>query len=380
MTKPWRILHCLWHGEVGGAERAVYQLVRTQLQDSELAPAILFAQPGGCYWEWAQTLMCPVITLNLPSGHALPRLPAIVSAMRAFDIHHFHSGELLLFLASLMCPNARRVYTHRGGIIDYSFKKRVLHEALGVLLRFCFHGFSGNTAYGARCGAKLYHLPEEWFQVTYNGLEFDSLVPQRPSETLYAQHNLNPSHFVIGTAANLKPWKRIDLLLRAVVNLDNPNIKILIVGDGVDRARLETLTDELGLRSQVIFADRQPHVADYLQVMDVFCLPSMGLESFGNAAVEAMATGLPTIVFADGGGMVEHIRSEENGFIVANQSQLVETLGRLLAERELGKRIGRQARVDILERYTSSRSAAAYKSLYARAWSNNGFHTVRKLD
>ena len=47
-------------------------------------------------------------------------------------------------------------------------------------------------------------------------------------------------------------------------------------------------------------------IADYVQVMDAFCLPSTGLESFGNAAVEAMALGVPTVVFADGGGLVEH--------------------------------------------------------------------------
>jgi glycosyltransferase involved in cell wall biosynthesis len=62
---------------------------------------------------------------------------------------------------------------------------------------------------------------------------------------------------VIGTAANLKPWKRIERLLYALVSLADLNARLLIVGDGVDRGRLESITDQLGLRSQVIFAGRQ---------------------------------------------------------------------------------------------------------------------------
>ena len=54
LIQPIRILHILWHGEIGGAERAVYQLVREQLRDPDLEPAVAFAQPGGYYSEQIQ--------------------------------------------------------------------------------------------------------------------------------------------------------------------------------------------------------------------------------------------------------------------------------------------------------------------------------------
>lgn len=365
MTRPLQILHCLWHGEIGGAERAVCQLVREQLRDPELAPALLFAQAGGLNWKRALRLGCPVITLGLPHGHALRRLPTIVSAMRAFDVHHFHSAELLLMVASLLCPKARRVYTHRGGRFDYALKKRLLHETAGILLRFFFHRFSGNTSHGARCGARQFHLPQQWFQVTYNGVEFDLLNAQRSRESVRAELGLSHAQYVIGTAANLRPWKRIDRLLHAVAALADLNVFLLIVGDGVDRPRLEAITKELGISTRVIFAGRQSCMADYLQTMDAFCLPSSDSESFGNAAVEAMAMGLPTIVFADSGGLVEHIQPHRTGFIVAQQSELDEALRDLIMHRELGHRLGQHARAAVLERYAPTRSAAAFKTLYS---------------
>ena len=101
--------------------------------------------------------------------------------------------------------------------------------------------------------------------------------------------------------------------------------------------------------------------------MDVFCLPSAGLESFGNAAVEAMALGLPTVVFADGGGLVEHIDDGETGFIVSDQLELEATLSRLLADAELSRRIGDRARGVIRRRYTLERAGVGYRALYGRA-------------
>jgi hypothetical protein len=93
------VLHCLWSGSIGGAERAVFQLVREQLRDPGLEPALLFASSGGFYWEQAHELGCPVVTLDIPHGHALGKLPAAIEAMRPFAIHHFHGAEPLLMLA-----------------------------------------------------------------------------------------------------------------------------------------------------------------------------------------------------------------------------------------------------------------------------------------
>src|SRR6185503_21350953 len=94
--RPLRVLHCLWNGEVGGAERAVHLLVREQMRGPGLAPALLFAQGRGHYWEEAKRLGWPVITLDLPNGHALGHLRQVAAAMRPFDLHHFHSAETLL--------------------------------------------------------------------------------------------------------------------------------------------------------------------------------------------------------------------------------------------------------------------------------------------
>ena len=359
---PLRILHCLWDGRIGGAEQAVFQLVRRQLLDPNLAPGIAFGKQGGLYWAKTHQLNCPVLDFDLRNAHRIDRIPEMAQQMREFDIHHFHVAEPTMILASLGCPNSRRIYTHRGGYLHYPPTRKLRYLIVGLLLRFFFHGFSGNTRHGAYCAAKHCHLPLDWFRVTYNGLEFDLLAAEHPRNSVRNQLGLDSSRYVVGTVANLTPWKRVDRLLVAIAALNHKNITLLVIGDGIDRLRLESLAREFGIDDRVIFAGQKPNVADYLQIMDAFCLP--GPESFGNAAVEAMAMGLPTIVFADGGGLLEHIRNEETGFIVASDLELAETLRTLKSDPSLGSRVGKRARTSVREHYSLEKSAAAYESMY----------------
>jgi glycosyltransferase involved in cell wall biosynthesis len=364
---PLRVLHCLWSGEVGGTERAIYQLAREQQGDPSIAPAVLFARARGPYWQQVRELGVPVVDLGLEHGRAIRELGRIERAMREFDIHHFHSAEPLLMLASTRCPTARRVYTHRGGTTRYSLRKRAQYAFVGMLLRRSFQALSGNTVHATRCAADLFKLPAARFRVTQNGLDFDLLEPKRSEEDVRAELKLPPECFVVGTAANLKRWKRIDRLIAAVGSLDGRSMHLLVVGDGEDRRRLETLAARSGVADRVTFAGMREHVADFLQVMDAFCLPSTGLESFGNAAVEAMALGLPTIVFGDGGGLVEHIDPGETGFVVSKQAELEATISRLASDPEQGRRIGARGRAFVRANYTLERAASRYRDLYAEA-------------
>ncbi|MBA2504687.1 MAG: glycosyltransferase [Thermoleophilaceae bacterium] len=366
-TAPIKVLHVLWNGETGGAERAVYQLVREQMRDPGLDPSVGFARPAGPYVDRLRALGTPVVHLDLRRGADLPAVPRLGRAMRPYDLHHFHSAEPAMMLASSLCGDSRRVYTHRGGITDYDRRKRLQYGLTGVLLRRRFNALSGNTAHAARCAAELFRIGGERIEVTYNGLEFELLEARRTRAEARASLGLRDTHFVVGTSAHLKSWKRIERLIDAAAALALPHLRILVVGDGADRSRLEARASALGVSDRVLFVGMQQHISDFLIAMDAFSLPSMGLESFGNSAVEAMAVGLPTIVFADGGGLVEHIEDGRTGFVVNDQQELESALARLAGDRQLRASLGKAASADIRARYTLAASGLAYRCLYAAA-------------
>jgi glycosyltransferase involved in cell wall biosynthesis len=359
---PIRVLHCIWNGETGGAERSVLQLAKAQMSDPETSPGLLFAQGRGPYWQWAQELGCFVATLDLPSGRSPAAIRRAAAVMRHFSIHHFHSAEPTLMMGSGRCRDVGRVYTHRGGKINYPLRKKVRYKVTGRILRRYFQGFSGNTRHAASSGAELLGIAPERFAVTYNGLDFAKLEPTRPAADVRAEFGLGPEDFVVGSAANLRPLKRIERLLEAAHELEC--LRVLVLGDGPDMPRLQAIARDLGVQPRVVFAGMRGHVGNDLQVMDAFCLPSGQDESFGNAAVEAMAVGIPTIVFSDSPGLTEHMLPGRTGFVVRDQLELRDQLMTLVENRELGRSIGAAGRAAVRERYSMGGAVSEYKRLY----------------
>ncbi len=214
--------------------------------------------------------------------------------------------------------------------------------------------------------SRLFGISADRFELTYNGLDFDLLEPTRPLAEVRRELDLQDGTFSVATTGNLRAWKRVDLLLQAVALVDAPDVHCYIIGDGPDRERLEGITDELALRDRVRFVGKKADVADYLQAMDAFVLASGPEEAFGNSAIEAMAVGLPTIIFADGGGLLEHVEDGVTGFVVNDASQLADTLGRLKDDRPLARTIGKAGAGWVRQAYSLERMLATYARLYQR--------------
>lgn len=368
---PIRVLHFLWSGAVGGAQKAVYQLVKSQQAKGRFRPALAFARSEGPYFERVRQLGITVVELNLPGDRRCYRAWDIRRKIRPFAIHHFHSAEVTMMLASILCPGSVRIFTQRGGTMAYGRLKRLRHRITSFYLRHFFKGFSGNTEHGCRSGAELFGIPRQRWAVTYNGLDFAALEPDRPRREVASGIGLPlDGAVVIGSAAHLRAWKRIDWLLHAAALLPRTRIRILILGDGPDRRRLESLTDSLGLRDRTIFCGMRARIGDFLALMDIFVLPSTHLESFGNAVVEAMSQGLPSIVCRDSGGMVEHIRDGETGFIIDSIDSLAEGLKGLIDDAGQRQAMGREARDFIRRTYTFENMALSYQRLYHGAMEN----------
>jgi len=116
----------------------------------------------------------------------------------------------------------------------------------------------------------------------------------------------------------LDPVKGVQYLLKAmeIVCEVLPDAKLILVGDGEEREKLECLTNSLGMRDRVQFVGRIPHekIPDYLYQADIFVLPSLS-EGLAIVILEAMACGLP-IVATRVGGVPDIIEDGVNGYMV----------------------------------------------------------------
>jgi glycosyltransferase involved in cell wall biosynthesis len=100
---------------------------------------------------------------------------------------------------------------------------------------------------------------------------------------------------VIGFVGRLDPCKGIEFMLKAAATTKlGEHDRVLIVGDGPDRPRVEAVARELGIESKVVWSGRCDEPGDMYAAMDCFVLPSV-YEAFGHVVLEAMAAGVPVI-------------------------------------------------------------------------------------
>ncbi|MCX8113231.1 MAG: N-acetyl-alpha-D-glucosaminyl L-malate synthase BshA [Bacteroidia bacterium] len=133
--------------------------------------------------------------------------------------------------------------------------------------------------------------------------------PERRDETLRAAYAA-PDEILIVHASNFRPIKRTALLLHILDDLISIGLpaRLLMIGDGPERAQSEHLAHELQLGDRVYFIGSYQEIAPLLAIGDVFLMTS-AYESFGLAALEAMACGVPVVAPAVG-GLIELVTPE----------------------------------------------------------------------
>lgn len=119
---------------------------------------------------------------------------------------------------------------------------------------------------------------------------------------------------IITHISNFRPVKRIQDVVQTFKAINESiDARLLFVGDGPERAGAEKLCDELGIKDKVVFLGKVKNPVEPLRISDLFLLTS-DTESFGLAALEAMAAGVP-VISTNAGGLPEVITHGKAGFM-----------------------------------------------------------------
>jgi glycosyltransferase involved in cell wall biosynthesis len=194
------------------------------------------------------------------------------------------------------------------------------------------------------------YKPEK-ITVIYNGIDlslFDS-----ENKKIIPKNNYD---FLVGSVGRLHPSKGYDTLLKSMppVIKEFPSVKLIIIGDGIQRKYLEGLCFDLGISEQVIFLGRKTpaEVIRFLKNIDLFVLAS-NWEGFGLALIEAMALRKP-VVATKVEGICEIVEDGQTGFLVppAQPQTLSFRIIQLLKDKPLAKRMGTKAREKVEQEFS----------------------------
>ncbi len=323
-----KVIHIIWSGTFGGIEKLLSDLCQCMQQKQLLKPSLLICKMEEHYFEKFLNTPYPIHFGKLNSGNhiSIKKLFRIYQWFRKSDILHFHCfNPMIAFIAFL--SRKKIIYTEHGTF--GKGRKQSLPDYINRPLKSWFlKWFTGYTTFNSvstrKKAEKIYRLPPDSGKVIYNGMTFANHIPE--AGQVAQIRNRCGNRFTVGTACRFVSFKRIDRLIESFIKFNNhSDATLLLVGDGPLMETLKKYAEESGIGSQVVFPGYKQDVANWVDAMDVFVLPSHD-EPFGIAALEAMALGKPVLVFKDGGGVAEIISGVETQNVVEDVSAMTQRI------------------------------------------------------
>lgn len=249
--------------------------------------------------------------MDLTGEHFLMMLKKQIRFLRQEkpDVVHTNTGSVLHMMVSCwLCKTPRRIYTvHNEAKLLYG-KNRL--KKLAYKLAFSFFHFIPV----AICPTvketliQTLHLSARRIPVVNNGVDIDrfSVGPRKKHDEFFRVISVGSFYWI----------KNQEMMIRAISGLrkKGKRIRLTLIGDGADRAKLETLVHDLGLTDDVSMPGIQKDVERYLQNADLYVSASR-TEGLPLSVLEAMACGLP-VVATKAGGIKDLVHDRQNGRLV----------------------------------------------------------------
>jgi glycosyltransferase involved in cell wall biosynthesis/peptidoglycan/xylan/chitin deacetylase (PgdA/CDA1 family) len=359
---PIRIAHVVLSLACGGLERVVVDLARYHRAHG-LETAIICLDGRGDLADEAERAGVPVLVVKREPGldPGLVRRLAAVLRDGAYTCVHTHSLDPMFYAGAAAWRAGVRIRVHSQHntmLAAYRLSDRLKFR---LAQRFFTHvvGVSAETTrliarFGVPAGRRLTVL---------NGIDCDTF--DAATRTPFREDRVGGGS--IGAVARLAPEKGLDRLVEAFARVRNarPAAQLTLVGDGPERARLESLAARLGLGGSVIFTGRQENVRPWLAGFDVFALPSL-TEGIPLALLEAMAVSVP-VVASDVGGIPEVVNSPACGRLVppGDPCALEQALTELLGNPGARDALGRAGAVRVRQAFSLRSMAAGYRAIYS---------------
>ena len=212
---------------------------------------------------------------------------------------------------------------------------------------------------------KLFNIKKE-IEVIPNFIELDNNVND-PSIACHRSVMAKANERIITHISNFRKVKRIPDIIKIFYNIQKEiPAKLMMVGDGPEKEKAEYLCQELGISDKVIFFGNSNEIDKILSYTDLFLLPSE-TESFGLAALEAMAWSVP-VISSNSGGLPEVNFDGISGYLsdVGKTDEMAENALKILKDDETLKKFKTNA-LDIAKKFDIKNILPLYEELYKKA-------------
>lgn len=329
----------------GGAERLRYTVLKELVSQNVACRVCLFRGDGDLV-PAVRDLGIPVDVLNVSGTiYSLKTTLRLAAWLKKTKPSVVHGGQ---FLTNLHTTAASKLAGIGPVIIEehgHNRWKRWHHRLLDRLVCSKADGVVCCSGSVKRVAQSSMSAPADLFHVLHNCIDLDEIGGRSETRPQVRKSlGVSDDEILVGTVGTLRPEKGHSVLIQAWRLLREQHadmrIKLVIVGDGPIRQQLH---DEAKDVPGIVWAGSRSDVGEVLAAMDVFVFPSID-EGLGIALLEAMATGLPSVVSSEG-GIPEIVEDGKTGIIVkaGDSNALCDGLVRVFRDSGLRKKLGETA-------------------------------------
>jgi len=355
-----RIVHIIYSFETGGLEKGIATLVTSASPEFE---HVIFCLTTSGKSESLLPPNTQIIELYKPPGNSpffLLKLSRVLKNLRPDIVHTRNWSGMDGIIAARMAGIRAVVHGEHGwGMED----PQGLHQKRVLIRRFLSRWVSEYTCVSKQIENWLCNDVRVGKPVSqiYNGVDSEKYCPGNGRDRIRSELGLAADIPLVGVVGRLDPIKDHPTLFRAfeAVRTVLPEARLLVVGDGPERKRLESRAGD-----GVIFLGNRSDVPEILRALDLFVLPSLN-EGISNTILEAMATGIP-VVATRMGGNPELVEDNHTGILVrpSDPSALSNAILHYLENPDLIRRHGEAGRVRVNKSFSIPSMVRSYEAVY----------------
>lgn len=367
-----RVAYIIDNLEYGGVQKYVVDIVNN-LDRKRFSPYVYCLKKAGPLMNKLENEL-PVYEFDMKTGNNLSLITELARTFRNENIDVIHSNNWITFVEAVLAKKVSGVpviiHAQHGMEMNdeeaCSRLKRYKRNRVRQILSYFTDSIVVVSEATREFVAQGWKAPEEKIKLIYNGVDitpFENKKNMRFEKR--SELGLSEDLLVVGSVGRLMRVKNYTCLLRAfsMIAGEFNGVKLLLVGDGPDKNKMELLAKELNISDMVMFMGTRPDINELLSVMDVFVLPSIS-EGISLSILEAMASHVPVIASNVGGN--PEIINNENGMLFSSDDhvELSGALRILIEEPSRRKEFSISGRRSVEEKFALKRMVKDYENLY----------------
>ena len=295
-----KVIHCLGQLNTGGAETLVLNVFRKINKDKFQFDFLLFNNDPGFYDNEVKQLGGEIYYLpSISNVGIICYIRKMINFFKEYqpDIVHSHmdwQGGFIAYAAHKAGVKKIIVHSHANQkMFEVNFIYKLMIKINKRLIKkyanYCL-------ACSKIAGDSLFN---KGYEIIFNGIDLDKFINinLKKMNDLKIEFGIKPNDIVLGTVGSLSENKNQIFLIEILSELVkiNEHYKLIIVGEGKEKKKLENRVLQLNLNENVYFAGRRSEIPEIMHLFDIFLLPSK-MEGLGIVAIEAQSCGLQCII------------------------------------------------------------------------------------